>query len=103
MKVYDCEELVARYGRVIIEHVRQETQRASDEVFSNISAICHALNVTEYDWKDSSEGFENWVVRMVEEGNFPESVKNELLSLWKRHKSADEEFKAVYYGSRHSE
>lgn len=97
MKVYNCEELVSRYGRVIQDHVREETDKLANEIFSNISAICVAFNVQEYDWKNSPEGFANWVVRKAENGDFPESAKNELLRLWKSHNDADEEWKAVYY------
>lgn len=97
MKVYSCEELVSRYGRVIQDHVRNESLELANEIFSNISAICVAFNVQEYDWKNSSEGFANWVVRKAENGDFPESAKNELLRLWKSHNDADEEWKAVYY------
>lgn len=99
-KVYSYEELVALYGQIIQDRVRKNLERKNAEIFSNISSICAALNVEEYGWKNSPEGFANWVERMAQEGIFPESAKNELLRLWKSHNDADEEWKAIYYACR---
>jgi hypothetical protein len=100
MKVYSCEEILAHYYHIIQDHVRKQTELVESEIHSNISAISQALHVEEYDWNNSSEGFDNWIVRKADGGEFPESAKNELLRLWKLLNEADEEWKAVYYACK---
>jgi hypothetical protein len=96
-KVYSAEEIVKNYGHLIEEVVRERTSTISNRCIEDIDTICESIGI-EYDWKNSSEGFENWLPRMVQEGKMPDKTFTYILNIWNRYKETDEEWKAVYYG-----
>lgn len=97
MKIYSAEEIVKKYGRLIENTVREELDAVSIRHIEDIDTICDSIGI-QYDWKNSSEGFENWLSRMVKEDKMPAVMSSNILKIWNKYQKVDEEWKAVYYG-----
>lgn len=100
-KVYSAEEIVKKYGHLIENTVREKLDQISNRHIEDIDTICNSIDIW-YDWKNSSEGFENWLLRMTKEDKMPKKMHSNILKIWNKHQKTDEEWKAVYYGIKYT-
>ena len=99
-KVYSSEEIVARYCHVIEKVLQEHILRDHRKHIDFIEVICESAGL-DYDWKNSPEGFANWLDRMVSEGKVTGKMFDALLKHWVRSQEADYEWLSVYYGIKH--
>lgn len=83
MKTYTADEIIKRYGRLIESHLRKEIMEEHDRHMAAIDNILQLVDV-EYDWKNSPEGFENWLIRMHEEGHINDKFLYQLIGIERR-------------------
>ncbi len=99
-KVYSSEEIIERYGHVIERVLQEHIHSAHRKHIDFIDAICESAGLY-YDWKNSPEGFVNWLDRMVGEGKVTGKMFDVLLKHWVRSEEADCEWQSVYYDIKH--
>ncbi len=88
-------QIVREFRHAIAAEARRIEQAANHDAHAAIQVICQCFEFGEYDWKNSPEGFDNWVER-----NFTSMprVRGELLKQYRSIKDADEYFQQIYYG-----
>jgi len=91
------EEIVREFRSVIEADARRIVGVTQDSAHVAIQAVCECFEVGEYDWKNSSEGFDDWAKR-----NFSSqpSVLAVLLKHYNMIEQAAAYFSRVYYGLR---
>ena len=99
-QIYTADQIIAKYGHVIDDKLRDYIMEDHDLSIIVICSICNAIQV-EYDWKNSPEGFDAWLLRMAEENKINENLVDALSKLWNKAQKANQEYNAVHYGIRH--
>lgn len=95
--IYSPDEIIKKYGRFLEKCLGEHILEDRDQQIRCITMILSSLGV-EYDWRHSSEGFENWLSRMTEEEIIPQPISDTLSKLWSDADKVDCEWKSVYYG-----
>lgn len=99
-QIYTADQIIAKYGHVIDDKLRDYIMDDHDSSITVICSICNAIQV-EYDWKNSPEGFDAWLLRMAEENKINENLVDALSKLWNKAQKAYQEYQAVYFGIKH--
>ena len=99
-QIYTADQIIAKYGDFIEDKLRDYLMEEHNLAVAVISYICKAIQV-EYDWKNSPEGFEDWLLRMAEERKINENLVDALSKLWNNAQNANQEYQAVYFGIKH--
>ena len=88
-------DIINEFRHTIEDEASRIEETAQRNAHACIRAICRCFEFGEYDWKNSPEGFDNWVER-----NFTSMprVRGELLKQYRSIKDADEYFQQIYYG-----
>ncbi len=89
--------IINEFHHVIEAEARRIEQTAQRNAHVCIRAICRCFEFGEYDWKNSPEGFDNWVERNFATVPF---AKAELLRQWQIIEDADAHFRQVFFGIR---
>lgn len=96
-EIFTAGQIVNLYSRKIEELARNERDQVSQKYMLVIDALCESQDVV-YDWKNSPEGFENWLKRMHQEEKITEKVYHYIAGVWGKIEDADNTWKSVYYG-----
>ena len=94
-KTMTPEQIVQEFRHLIEAEARRNNEHAHKQACACIRSICACCEIEEYDWKNSSEGFDSWIMRVFAD-NPP--VRAEMLRLWRLIEGADEHFRRIYYG-----
>jgi hypothetical protein len=96
-ETFTAEKIVNLYSRKIQDLARNEYDQVNQMHMPVIYALCESQDI-EYDWKNSPEGFENWLERMYQEEKITEKVYYYIAGVWGEIEDADNTWKSVYYG-----